>query len=283
MTPPFDLDRTLRLLEVGERADDGTWWWASQTDSGLGTVQISRSDDGVVANAWGDGAASLLERLPRLVGHEDSSDLVDIPQRAQPLMRDMRGVRLGSTGDIHAALVKAVLGQVVTTKEASQSLRALVRTHGEPAPGPHPMRAVPTPDVLAGLSYEELHGFGIERRRAGTLVEVARRAKRLAEITDMSRDDAYTRLGAVRGIGAWTSAVVMGPGWGDTDAVPVGDYHIPNGVVWVLAGRDRGTDDEMLDMLEPFRPERRRFIAAIKLAGVHAPRYGPKSAVRRHL
>ncbi|MGI9528088.1 MAG: DNA-3-methyladenine glycosylase family protein [Acidimicrobiia bacterium] len=283
MTQPFDMGRTLRLLEVGERADDGAWWWASQTDAGLGTVQISRSDDGVVANAWGEGATSWLERLPKLVGHGDTSNLVNIPQRAQPLMRDTRGVRLGHTGDIHAALVKAVLGQVVTTTEASRSFRVLVRTHGEPAPGPHPMRAVPTPDVLAGLTYEDLHGFGIERRRADTLVEVARRAKRLAEITTMSRNDAYTRLEAVRGIGEWTSAVVMGAAWGDKDAVPVGDYHIPNGVAWVLTGRDRGTDEDMLDLLEPFRPERRRFLTAIKLAGVRAPRYGPKTAVRKHL
>ena len=236
-----------------------------------------------IVAAWGDGAGALLTRLPNLVGHDDTSKLVDIPQRARQLMRDTRGVRLGYTGDIHAALVKAVLGQVVTTKEASRSFRALMRIHGASAPGPHPMHAVPTPDALAGLTYEDLHRFGIERRRADTLIEVARRAKRLAEITTMSRNDAYRRLEAVRGIGTWTSAVVMGAGWGDKDAVPVGDYHIPNGVAFVLTGRDRGTDEEMLDLLEPFRPERRRFLAAIKLAGVHAPRYGPKTAVRKHL
>lgn len=283
VTPPFDMDRTLRLLEVGERADDGTWWWASQTDAGIGTVQIARTEDGVAATAWGAGASVLLQRLPLLVGRDDTSGLVDIPERAQPIMRDTRGVRLGHTGDIHAALVKAVLGQVVTTKEANQSLRALVRAHGQPAPGPRPMHAVPTPELLAGLTYEDLHRFGIERRRASTLVEVARRAKRLAEITAMSRGDAYRRLEAVRGVGAWTSAVVMGAAWGDKDAVPVGDYHIPNGVAWVLTGRDRGTDEEMLELLEPFRPERRRFLTAIKLRGVHAPRYGPKTAVRKHL
>lgn len=283
MASPFDMDRTLRMLEVGERAEDGTWWWASNTESGVGTVQVSRTDTGVTATAWGDGASTLIDRLPELVGRADTSELSDVPERAESLLRTSRGVRLGRTGDIHAALVKAVLGQVVTTKEAAQSLRSLVRAHGQVAPGPRPMRTVPTPDVLSELTYDDLHRFGIERRRASILVEIARRSKRLNEITTMSRQDAYTRLMAVRGIGAWSAAVVMGAGWGDKDAVPVGDYHVPNGVAWVLAGRDRGTDEEMLELLEPFRPERRRLLVAIKLQGVHAPRYGPKTAVRRHL
>lgn len=99
----------------------------------------------------------------------------------------------------------------------------------------------------------------------------------------MSRDSAYQRLMAVTGIGEWSAGTVMGAAWGDKDAVPIGDYHIRNDVAWVLTGRDRGTDDEMLTLLEPFRPERRRLVVAIKLEGVHAPRYGPRTAIRRHL
>jgi len=249
----------------------------------MGTLQISRTDDGIAATAWGDAASTLIGRLPELVGRNDVSELSDVPQRAEPLLAACRGVRLGVTSDVHAALVKTVLGQVVTTKEASQNLRALVRAHGEVAPGPRTMRAIPSADVLAGLTYEELHRFGIERRRASILIEIARRAKRLHAITTMSRQDAYTRLMAIRGIGKWSSAIVMGAAWGDKDATPVGDYHIPNSVAWALAGRERGTDEEMLELLEPFRPERRRLLIAIKLAGVHAPRYGPKTAVRKHL
>lgn len=271
------------MLEVGERARDGSWWWASHTDAGLGTLRLSRTDDGVAATAWGDGASILVDRLPDLVGRNDASELSDVPPRAGSLLAASRGVRLGTTTDVHAALVKTVLGQVVTTQEASQSMRALVRARGQVAPGPRTMRTVPSPDVLAGLTFEELHRFGIERRRASILIEIGRRSKRLRAITTMSRKDAYARLMAIRGIGEWSSAMVMGPAWGDKDATPVGDYHIPNSVAWALAGRERGTDEEMLELLEPYRPERRRLLVAIKLAGVHAPRYGPKTAVRKHL
>ena len=280
---PFDMHRTLRMLEVGGRADDGTWWWASHTELGIGTLCISRTIGGVEATAWGDGAPLLMDRLPALMGADDASQLVDIPERAAPILRETRGVRLGATGDVHAALVKAVLGQVVTTKEASTSLRGLTSAHGQIAPGPRLLRTGPSSDVLSHLTYEELHRFGIERRRAGILIEVSRRAKRMNEILSMQKSAAYERLMAVRGIGEWSAGSVMGPAWGDKDAVPVGDYHIRNDVAWVLAGRDRGTDDDMLKLLEPFRPERRRLLVAIKLEGVHAPRYGPKTAIRRHL
>ena len=280
---PFDMLRTLRMLEVGERVDDGSWWWATHTAGGIGTIRIDRTATGVLATAWGEGGEALLERLPDLVGQRDVSVLTRVPDRSRALLRQARGVRLGRSGDVHSALVKAVLGQVVTTREASQNLRRITRSLGDVAPGPRRMVTVPRPEVLSELTYSDLHQFGIERRRAAILIEISRRSNRMLEILPMEREDAYRRLVAVRGIGEWSAAGVMGTAWGDKDAVPVGDYHIPNDVAWVLAGRDRGTDDDMLELLEPFRPERRRFIVALKLGNVHAPRYGPKSAVRRHL
>jgi 3-methyladenine DNA glycosylase/8-oxoguanine DNA glycosylase len=127
------------------------------------------------------------------------------------------------------------------------------------------------------MSYEDLHVFGIERGRARIVIEVARRASRLEEILDMDGGRARQRLNAVRGIGPWTIAGVMGPAWGDRDAVPLGDFHLPNTVSWLLAGEPRGTDQRMEELLEPHRPYRRRAVILIKLSGATAPRYGPKS------
>ena len=64
---------------------------------------------------------------------------------------------------------------------------------------------------------------------------------------------------------------------------PVGDYHLPNTVAWALAGEDRATDERMLELLEPYRPQRRRLVVSIVQSGAHAPRYGPRTPVRRHL
>ncbi len=158
-----------------------------------------------------------------------------------------------------------------------------VAGHGEPAPGPNEgLRTFPDPDRIAVLSYQDLHGIGVERKRAMTIIEAARRANRLDQILEMERDAAWSRLQAVRGIGPWTAAFVMGAAYGDKDAVPTGDYHLPNSVAWALAGEARADDARMLELLEPYRPERRRLLVAIKTEGIHAPKYGPKTAIREH-
>jgi 3-methyladenine DNA glycosylase/8-oxoguanine DNA glycosylase len=67
---------------------------------------------------------------------------------------------------------------------------------------------------------------------------------------------------------------------GDADAVPVGDYHLPNTIAWGLANEDRADDARMLELLDEFRPHRARVIRLIQAAGISAPKYGPRSAVR---
>ena len=66
---------------------------------------------------------------------------------------------------------------------------------------------------------------------------------------------------------------------GDADAVSVGDYHLKNVVAWHLAGRPRGTDEEMVALLEPFRPHRGRVIRLLETLG-GAPAFGPRQPLR---
>ena len=281
------LDLPASLATVGSRmpgqprttASQG--WWIGSGPEGAVTVSLQRESDGVACEAWGPSASWVLDRIGLLIGVDDDPRGFDPPPGViRDLHRRARGLRLGSTGRVVDALIPAVLGQRVTTTAAGASFRKIVRRFGTPAPGPIDAFAPPDPTTLAGLSYADLHPFGVERSRASIVIEVARRAKRLEAIVGMERDEAYQRLQAVRGIGAWTSAIAMGVAWGDRDAVPVGDYHIPNMVAWALAGEDRADDARMLELLEPYAGQRRRVIMLLKQGGVHAPKYGPKTAVR---
>lgn len=279
---PLDLRRTLAAIGVKERAGGSTWWTVA-TGSGPATVALANVEGVVQSTGWGSGAEEAMERVPRLLGFDDDPASFD-PRELRDLHLRSIGLRLGSTGEVFDSVVPAVLAQVVTSAEAKASHRRLVRAHGTPAPGPREDLLVPpSAEAIASLGYEDLHPLGIERKRAQTLLEAARRAKRLGEIMTMGRDDAYRRLLAVRGIGPWTAAWVMGDAWGDRDAVMVGDYNLPSTVTWALRGQRRGTDEEMLELLEPFRPERRRAVLLLKQSGVKAPRHGPKTPVRKHL
>jgi 3-methyladenine DNA glycosylase/8-oxoguanine DNA glycosylase len=208
----------------------------------------------------------------------------------------MTGLRIGRTRAVFEAIVPAIIGQKVTSTEAGGAYRALIRTFGEPAPGPGSepatsgpaaassaprLRLLPAPEAVARLPYHAFHPLGLERRRAETLIRVARVAGRLEEATGIPPADAYRRLLSVAGIGPWTAAKVGRAAFGDPDVVLVGDFHLPNAVCWALAGEPRGDDARMLELLEPYRGQRGRVIALIGAAGIHAPRYGPPMSPRR--
>ncbi|MGZ4152311.1 MAG: DNA-3-methyladenine glycosylase 2 family protein, partial [Actinomycetota bacterium] len=81
---------------------------------------------------------------------------------------------------------------------------------------------------------------------------------------------------ALPGIGPWTVAGVARLALGDTDAVSVGDFHLPNTVCWALAGEPRGTDERMLELLEPYRGQRGRVQRLLEAGKISAPAYGPR-------
>ena len=96
----------------------------------------------------------------------------------------------------------------------------------------------------------------------------------------MDLPSARRRIEAFPGIGPWTSAKVAQVALGDPDAVPVGDYHLPHSVAYALEGRVRSTDQRMLELLDPYRGHRARVIRLIGVAGITAPRFGPKMPLR---
>ena len=279
---PLDVRATLRRLEVGVFGSDGTWWWAAAGEDGPTTLAIEAADGGAIVRAWGPEAERSIDRVDRLLGVHRPAPPLFPGTPAGPFLARHRAVRTGHTGDVFGAVIIAVCGQVVTRREAGASVRALTSRFGSTAPGPVALRSLPAPEVIAALGYEDLHACGIERRRASALIEAARRHRRLDEIVDLSVADGYRRLMGVRGLGQWSAALVMGGAVGDLDAVPLGDYHLPNTIAWALAGEERGTDERMEELLEPYRPFRGHVVHTLVEHGVHAPRYGPRMPIRTH-
>ncbi|MDH3294814.1 MAG: DNA-3-methyladenine glycosylase 2 family protein [Acidimicrobiia bacterium] len=250
-------------------------WWATRTPDGPGTLYMERiRADAIKAEAWGPGAGWLLDQTPRLLGADDDlsgfrpAGVIGERWRKAPF-------RLGRTDRPWDALVGAILGQKVQVSNAVSSRRRLARRFGEPAPGPRQGWILPAPAVVASMGYFDFHPLGVERKRAEILIRVAREMPRLESMSLDDPERVRSRLQQIRGIGPWTSAMVSAAALGDPDAVPVGDYHIPNNVSWLLAREPRGTDTRMLELLEPYRGHRWRVIRLAK-AGRGAPKYGPR-------
>lgn len=273
------LAKTGMSAPTATRTDDGTFK-ATSTPDGPATFRFRRVAEGVDVTTWGPGEDWAAANADAWLGlHDDPSTFVT----DHPLLRRQhkrgRGVHLGHTRRVFDALFFVILGQKVTVRGAALSRRGICRAFGETAPGPVELVVPPAPDVLRKLGTFQLHPFNVERKRASVLLEAARRANRLEQAVDMEFPDAHRRLQAVRGIGVWTANLVAGVALGDPDAVAYGDYHLKNTVSWLLAGEERGTDERMAELLEPFAGHRRRVVHYLGRTGTKAPRYGARLGV----
>lgn len=264
---------------------DGAHWRTWRTPSGPATLRLKadlRAGE-IDAAAWGAGADWALDGVPALLGADDDWPALDLPAG---ILRDTQrrnaGLRLSRSRRVFEVLVPSILEQLVTGIEARRSWGRLLTRFGEAAPGPAPegMRVFPEPAVLTRIPDWEWHRIGLDGRRRHTLVGAALVANRLDEAAEFDVDTAVRRLVSLPGIGAWTAAETVQRSHGAPDTVSVGDYHLPNAVGYVFTGRPRSDDEQMLALLEPYRPHRQRVVRLVEACGVVAPRYGPRMALR---
>lgn len=300
---PVDLRLTLGpLLHAGRRdptmriGPDGVWR-ATDTSDGPATVHVAGlAPTSVVARAWGPGADRALDAVADLVGAGDDPPPL---ARAHPLVTELErrysGLRIGRTGAVLDALVPTVLGQRVIGIEAAAAYVAMVRAADRRAPGPHGGDAQgddvhgadcprlllpPEPHWLLSTPYWAFHRWGVEQRRVATIKLAAAHAQQLSEAARLPVDEARRRLFALRGVGPWTVNTVAMLALGDPDAVSVGDYWLKHIVTHALTGRARGTDEQMLELLEPWRGQRGRVCRLLLLGAPKLPRFGPRLALR---
>jgi len=274
---PLDLRGTLAPLHGTLR--DGAWWYTARTGDGPATLRVTRTASTLDGEAWGSGAGRLLERLAGIGGLEDTSEAF---APGHPVVSELHrrnpGLRFAATGDIFAQLVVAIVGQKVTGTEAGRAMAGLRREFSDPAPGPAAgLMLPPDPERIAGARYWDLHPLHLEKKRAETLITAARKSPLIESLADVGAAAAAETLLTLPGVGPWTVAETLARSHGDPDQVSVGDYHVKNLVVYHLTGKARGTDEEMLELLEEFRPHRGRVVRLLHKLG-HAPKFGPRSS-----
>jgi endonuclease III len=263
----------------------GQFWRATHTPVGPGTLHLDWRNGTLHAAAWGPGADWLLQQVPAMTGagdpgHTFGPDTHPVMLAAQ---RNHPDVRFGASGTPYHELLPTILAQRITGLEAVRQWRQLCRALGTPAPGPAEVAATmllpPHPDTLVERPSWWFHPLGIEAKRADVLRTVARHAARLHEWA--AEPDLGRRLGLLPGVGQWTIGSVLPIAAADPDAVAVGDFHLKNIVVHALTGRPRGTDEEMMSLLEPYTGQRGRAVRLLLLDGHRAPKFGPRQRVLR--
>ena len=272
LTRPLDLRLTLAPTRYGKgdpscllRSDE--CYRTTRTPTGPATVHLVVRDGALEAEAWGPGADWALDQVPLLIGEHDDLDGFD-PRTGvvAELVRRHPGLRIGASHRVMEALVPAVCAHRVSGFEGKRAHRQVMQAYGEPAPGPSGIELTvpPDPRVLASTSHHDLHPLGLERARSDVIRRAAARSVTVEAVVDQPPDEAEHRLRSIAGVGAWTASVVRQVALGDADAVPMGDERSKHLVAWAFLGEPRGTDAQMLELLEPYRGHRGRVLRLLR-------------------
>lgn len=256
--------------------DTDTVSFAGNTPDGPIGARVRVRHDHLEIDAWGAGANWIVARADALAAHDDDPrrlrfghDVLDEVNRRNP------GLRHAATGLVVDVLLARVLGQRVRATEAARSWRELCRELGGPAPGPPGLLLPPDHEALRRQSAAWFHERGVERGRAETMITVASLSRQLGAVVDLDLADAYRRLRSVPGLGPWTVNGAARVALGDPDAIIVGDYWICHTVCSFFTGRARGSDEEMLSLVEPWAGQRGRVERLIHRSGQRVKRFAP--------
>lgn len=179
------------------------------------------------------------------------------------------GLRPARTGLVMEPFVPSVLEPRITTGSAHFAWRCLVRRYGEMPPGPalEGMRIAPSAAVWRMVPSWEWNRAGVDRSRAAAILRACSYAPSLEEAAAMALPEAMNRRQLVPGVGPWTAAETPQRTLGAADALALGDLHLPVQVGYALTGDPGGTDEQMLQLLQPYAGQRHR-AARLILLGV---------------
>jgi 3-methyladenine DNA glycosylase/8-oxoguanine DNA glycosylase len=233
-------------------------------------IEICRAERGLHICAYGSFADELLAETIAGLAHDDGYAAFATPDTGVLRLHTLHpGLRLLRVPWLYDITCSAILQQRVRTVDAMREWRRIALRWGTPAP--LRLRAFPPAEVLAQVPMFALESIGIDAKRARTLLAFARESRLVSIKPSTAFTDLRKYLLRIPGIGPWTTESVMGYGAGDTDAAIPGDLHLPRVVCYALAGEERGSDDRMMELLEPFRGDRFRIIRLIGAAGVDVP------------
>jgi 3-methyladenine DNA glycosylase/8-oxoguanine DNA glycosylase len=220
-----------------------------------------------------DETDAAIEAASRVAGLDDDPRGFATIARGHPLIatlhRRFQGARLSTTPTVWEAYADSIVRQLVTYQEARDALRRMTRRWGAPFVA-FERHAFPTAEAIARVAPSDLRAIGVGMRRVLTLQRGARLADRLERLRGLDVESAMRWLRQIRGVGVWTANKVAIEAFGHADGVLVGDAGVPSLVVTALTGTDEApwSDEEMLRLLEPFRPHRARVVHLLRLAGV---------------
>jgi DNA-3-methyladenine glycosylase II len=153
--------------------------------------------------------------------------------------------------DAYGALLRAIVGQQLSTKAARTIYQRVLDLFGG---------ATPTPEQLLEAGEDELRGAGLSGRKVEYLRDLAAHVisdelelDRLGELTD---EEAIAEIVAVRGLGQWTAEMFLLFHLERPDVLSGGDLGIRKAVQIEYGLGELPAPTQVIEIGEPWRPHR---------------------------
>ena len=173
-------------------------------------------------------------------------------ERLGPMSIAERRRRRGqSPDDAYGTLLRAIIGQQLSTKAARTIYERVIALFDT---------GVPSPQKLLAADEAALRGAGLSGRKVEYLRDLAAHVidgeLELDRLEDLSDDEVIEEVTAVRGLGRWTAEMFLMFHLGRPDVVSGGDLGIRRAVQVAYGLDDMPSSDEVVARAEAWRPYR---------------------------
>lgn len=178
--------------------------------------------------------------------------MAELMERVGPMSVAERRRRRGQRpDDSYGALLRAVVGQQLSTKAARTIYgRVVALFDGED----------PSPQALLDVEESALRGAGLSGRKVEYLRDLAAHVLsgelELDRMDDLGDDEVIEEVTAVRGLGRWTAEMFLMFHLGRPDVISGGDLGIRKGVMLAYGLEEMPTPEEVVERAEAWRPHR---------------------------
>ncbi|HSK15938.1 MAG TPA: hypothetical protein VK915_07180 [Gaiellaceae bacterium] len=182
---------------------------------------------------------ALAEPVRRFLGAAFDLDALAAFAAAEPvlarLVQALRGFRPPLVPDPFESLVTSITAQQISLRAAFSIRNRFIEALGEPHDG---VWAFPARERVAAASPEEVAAVGLTRRKAASVVAIARADLDLDALAPLPDDEAKAVLVELPGIGEWTAEWFLARHLGRPDVWPAGDLGLRKAVLHFYAEED---------------------------------------------
>lgn len=153
--------------------------------------------------------------------------------------------------DAYGALLRAIVGQQLSTKAARTIYNRILDLFGG---------STPSPEQLLEASEEDLRGAGLSGRKVEYVRDLAHHVLdgelELDRLDDLSDEEAIEEIVAVRGLGRWTAEMFLLFHLGRPDVISGGDLGIRKAIQIEYGLDDMPTPAQVEEIGETWKPHR---------------------------